>query len=280
MRALPQGVWMLDVSGKTLEANPVVERWLESRSLTGTNVDEWIVGGDWSVPGGAEIEIRSKSGIVRQVEAQCQVISSDNGEDLAYLLILTDRTTSRKLESRLVSELQRMVKLSGEDPLTGVANRRAFDEAIEHLQAVDPRRFGVVVVDIDDFKAINDSYGHTTGDKVLKSFAEQIKHLLREDDFLARIGGDEFAVLLPNITKVRLSEVGERLRSDLNVLLSTKRMPIRIFASLGYAHSSDDPDSVVERADRWMYCQKADRESRGLQAIAEQEERIFRRSTG
>lgn len=279
LRALPQGVWILDLSGITLETNPVVQKWLEESSLVGSPVSDWVVGDhEWPLADESELEIRSKSGIVRQVESKCQLLQSDDGIPLGYLLVLTDRTTSRKLEGRLVSELQKMAKLSGEDPLTGVANRRAFDEAIAHLMEVDSRRFGVVVIDIDDFKAVNDSYGHLTGDKVLKSFAAQIRQLLREDDFLARIGGDEFAILLPNITKQRLSEVGERLRADLTVLLSTSRTPIRIFASMGYAHSSDDPQSVVERADKWMYCQKADRESKGLQALAEQEERIIRRS--
>jgi diguanylate cyclase len=83
------------------------------------------------------------------------------------------------------------------DPLTGTYNRRAFDEVIERLTKDNSTQFALVIFDIDDFKKVNDGYGHATGDKVLVEVAHELKEALRNKDFLARIGGEEFCAVIP-----------------------------------------------------------------------------------
>lgn len=251
------GVAVIGEDGRLVAANPVLARWLEAAAVIGTSWSDWAA----SLPGSEPmIEIRSASGVVRRVEVQSRVLC----EGAACILILTDQSTSKAFESYLLNEIQKVVKLAGEDALTGVGNRRSFDDAVEHLLAENDRRFGVIVVDLDNFKAVNDSLGHEAGDQVLRATADAIRQFVREDDLVARIGGDEFAVLLPNVTVATLTEAGERLRKNLS--------RAKVSASLGYAHSGPDPATVVSRADKWMYQHKAEREGRGMAALAQEEE--------
>jgi diguanylate cyclase (GGDEF)-like protein len=119
--------------------------------------------------------------------------------------LLTERT-------RLIEELE---ALAGTDPLTGVPNRRSWDDSLERAIAA-ARRSGeplsVVVLDVDHFKRINDDHGHQHGDRVLKAIAAAWSAELRPADLLARIGGEEFAALLPNCDIVTATSVAERLR--------------------------------------------------------------------
>lgn len=101
------------------------------------------------------------------------------------------------------------------DPLTGLANRAAFMRAVHELLDRGERRrreFGVLLIDLDGFKEVNDQLGHMAGDRVLIQAAERAQSTLRADDLLARIGGDEFAVVLPDCSRAELSHAGERLR--------------------------------------------------------------------
>ncbi len=278
LKHIREGVWVLDADGHVLSSNTIVERWLEQPRLRGTSCSEWIVEpSNWAEEGEASVEIRSASGIVRKVDMVTEALKDDKGQILGFLQVFTDHSTGRAFDAVLVEEVQRMARLAGEDPLTGLANRRAFDEALNHVRTDQSRRFGVIVIDLDGFKSINDSYGHRVGDRVLIAFGERIKGLVREDDLVARIGGDEFAVLLPHVTMVGLTEAAERLRDGLVVELDVNGSPLRVRGSVGYAHSGPDPATVVERADKWMYQHKATRESGGISALAEEEERINRR---
>jgi diguanylate cyclase (GGDEF)-like protein/PAS domain S-box-containing protein len=104
------------------------------------------------------------------------------------IAILRDLTERRRRESDLVY-------LSTHDALTGLVNRLAFDEALGRLDALGPHPVGVVMVDLDDLKRANDEHGHAAGDALLKRVAEVLRATFRVDDVIARIGGDEFAVL-------------------------------------------------------------------------------------
>jgi len=273
-----RGVWILDADGVIVEFNSILGKWLESSDLVGTLGSHWCRGSVGTDDDTAEAELISNSGIVRKVEVVSEDLVDEDGKLTGRVQIITDQITARALSGRLVEEVRRMAKLAGEDSLTGLANRRAFDEALETMQTEFGRKFGVVVVDIDDFKAVNDTFGHRIGDNVLAMYAEKLLQLVRDDDLVARIGGDEFAVLLPGANMVSLTEAAERLRKELVVEIDVNGFPLQVYASIGYAHSGPDPSNVVERADKWMYQNKSVRESGGLSALVARESEIDKRA--
>lgn len=269
LETLKRGIVVVDQDGVIVDVGSTVEKWLESTSVLGTALGSWT-----KVPLGlsdteGEIELVSTSGIVRKVTLSGKHLTDDNGQPAGRLLLLTDQFLSRVMEGRLIDEVRRMAKLAGEDSLTGLANRRAFDEALQTMQQELERKFGVVVVDLDDFKVVNDTFGHRVGDQVLVACANLLRQLTRSDDLVARIGGDEFAILLPNVTMLALTETAERLRKELVIQIQVNGSPLRVYSSVGYAHSGPDPTNVVERADKWMYQNKSERE--GISTLAAHE---------
>jgi diguanylate cyclase (GGDEF)-like protein len=146
------------------------------------------------------------------------------------------------------------------DPLTGAANRGAFDEELARrceLAGARGEAFTLVLADIDHFKNINDTYGHPVGDRVLTAFAEFLRARVRKTDMIARYGGEEFGVILPGATlrpalrKAR-KLIEELARADWAVDAATK---LRFTASMGVAawHDGDDAAALIERVDRALY---------------------------
>jgi diguanylate cyclase (GGDEF)-like protein len=144
------------------------------------------------------------------------------------------------------------------DALTGLPNRRYFDEFIGLLarrrRADDA--VGVLMVDIDHFKQINDRHGHAVGDEVLREVAGAIAATVRDEDVPARIGGEEFAVLLRNPGEAIAAEVGERVRVAVRGLDLRDRGIAKVSVSVGVAVSRAADESIpqiVDRADRALY---------------------------
>jgi diguanylate cyclase (GGDEF)-like protein len=170
---------------------------------------------------------------------------------------LRDKIAS--LEQR-VSQLD---ELAHRDPLVGLPNRRCFLNSLEALIArVD--RYGdeaaMLFVDLDGLKAINDQFGHTAGDRALIAVARMLVTSVRKSDYVARIGGDEFGVLLERIDErgawemaLRVVEtvVGARFEVD------GVTHPLSVAVGVGRIEAGDDPQSVIERADKEMYRVKA-----------------------
>ena len=157
-----------------------------------------------------------------------------------------------------------MSSLAGSDPLTGLANRRGLEQQAAQLLADDEQRqrFTVVaVLDVDRFKQINDDLGHDVGDRLLNDLANALQTSAREQDVLARIGGDEFVVVAGNLPDPDLAdEVGQRVRRALDGLQAPDGRPLRV--SLGVAVAPDDGDQLdvlLRAADRRMYEDKRDR---------------------
>ncbi|WP_422409516.1 MULTISPECIES: diguanylate cyclase [unclassified Endozoicomonas] len=142
------------------------------------------------------------------------------------------------------------------DSLTGLLNRRAFvNEASELLHRPDSAKSQscLIFIDIDDFKQINDRFGHPAGDKVLSDLACQLRKDLRQEDLIARYGGEEFVVLLPNTDAVRGVKIAERLR---NSALLYKGGPVPLSLSLGIAATgpqTDTLDKILKEADDALY---------------------------
>lgn len=149
------------------------------------------------------------------------------------------------------------------DALTGVANRRVFLAQAETAFAsarAGGADFGLIMIDIDHFKSINDNHGHTIGDAVLRDVAQACKNALRPGDCFARFGGEEFVALIPSTDAADASEVAERLRHTVATLVFENQTPPHLTVSLGvagYRASSESLHDILSEADQQLYAAKA-----------------------
>ena len=185
------------------------------------------------------------------------------------------RKTVRLIRAGIHAE-QTIRQLSLHDALTGLANRRFLNENEKHLIAAAKRsgkQMAVLVVDLDDFKAVNDTHGHAAGDQVLVTSAQRMKQLLREADMIARFGGDEFVIVLGQV------EDAETAREVARRLVESLRQPIplagggtaRIGASVGIAMccaGSETLNDLLSKADAALYAAKRDGKSTFREADA------------
>jgi diguanylate cyclase (GGDEF)-like protein len=155
------------------------------------------------------------------------------------------------------------------DPLTGLANREALirrveDRIVQQRRRGDPRPFGVLFVDINHFKKINDEFGHDMGDAVLQELARRLSAAVRADDLVARYAGDEFLVMLDSIERREDAErvcanLEELLRQPLEILTGSKTLVPALGAAVGvavYPEDGQDVDTLVRHADQQMYLRK------------------------
>jgi diguanylate cyclase (GGDEF)-like protein len=195
-------------------------------------------------------------------------------ERLNYLLHLRGELLVTDL-NRLNAQLLRR---SESDPLTGLANRRSFDNQYGDLwkrSLVEGTALSVIIVDVDYFKQLNDRYGHLYGDEVLKRIGSLLQQALRvKDDFAARFGGEEFVILLPATHETAAIQVAERLRKmvelagfpALDPSQGPYDMSIRATVSCGvataYPINGDIPERLLEAADKALYQAKAEGRNR------------------
>ncbi|TWB63582.1 GGDEF domain-containing protein [Nitrospirillum viridazoti] len=156
----------------------------------------------------------------------------------------------------------RLIRLAEQDPLTGIANRRVLWEKGERLVARAHQRGGmlaVLMVDIDHFKAINDRWGHGVGDMVITRVAQTIAGVIRATDILGRVGGEEFAVALPDADAATVAAVAERVRQAVADLVVDPQTPLRCTVSVGRAILAPGVDwaALVHAADQALYRAKA-----------------------
>lgn len=156
--------------------------------------------------------------------------------------------------------LDRLERIASRDSLTGAASRHAFLEAANASLARARQRgepLSVVVVDLDHFKSVNDAFGHAGGDTALKRVASALGQALREQDLLGRLGGEEFAALLPGADVATARQVAERLREAVAAAvleINGQRVPLRLSAGVACLRPGDrDLGGLLDRADRGLY---------------------------
>ena len=202
----------------------------------------------------------------------------DPNGDPQYLVCVTIDITEQKIaQAKLVDSEKKLQVLATTDFLTGLPNRREFTDRLadefHRVQRFGDQRSSVLMLDLDLFKRINDTHGHATGDAVLKHFAQLVRNTLRKIDMVGRMGGEEFAIILPGTDSAGARIFAERLREAVaNNPLVQDGEPILLTVSIGIA-TMDRPDENAEetllRSDAALY--RAKRNGRNRVELAEPE---------
>ena len=174
---------------------------------------------------------------------------------------LSDRVTMLSDQVQiLVEEVRQAQQVGTTDAMTGLLNRAGYEAATrrELLALRTGHLLSLALIDLDDLKWVNDQHGHAAGDAAIRALADSLRATCRTTDYLARIGGDEFAVILMDADAQAAERIVGRFLQELwsrNIPVSTGSEPIRVSASVGIAQagSTDDLQAWTERADRWMY---------------------------
>ncbi len=242
-------------------ANGAAERFLGTGTLVGMPVGkiallepdrllERFSGPDSGAPISFETAVETDEG-----ETWLRIVGEPVGQDFSVTLI--DITQRKQNENRILADSLR-------DPLTGVLNRRGFEnEAAERL--ANSKTGAVLYLDLDQFKAINDRFGHPAGDALLKAFGHRLEFCLRPEDVLARLGGDEFAIVLPNVSVEDARHVAGRLVETACEPYIIQGQEIECTASIGMAlipQHGHELWPLVSVADQAMYNAKPDGRTR------------------
>lgn len=184
-------------------------------------------------------------------------------------LVTLTRDLARK-NRELQEANQRIELLSRTDPLTGLANRRYLKERADQAISL-ARRHGqplcLVMADLDHFKRINDTFGHEAGDRVLVHFADLLKRTCRKEDLPARLGGEEFAVLLPMTPEEGALQFGNRVREELRkARILDREEPVTTSMGLALLGPGEDLDALLRRADKALYVAKQEGRDRVVTA--------------
>jgi diguanylate cyclase (GGDEF)-like protein/PAS domain S-box-containing protein len=216
-----------------------------------------VLGGE--SPVSADFHWRTRGGAFRLIEWSATALTGADGGVTHIVATGTDVTEARRWDEERVATEERLRHIADHDALTGLFNRRRFEEEVERHIALG-RRYGIsgalLLIDLDDFKHVNDGFGHRAGDAVLTAVADVLDSRLRESDVVARFGGDEFAVLMPVGGETEAAELAEVLTAAVHREVQSPAGPL--YASVGYAvfDESTTSDEILSRADDAMYADK------------------------
>lgn len=206
-----------------------------------------------------DVFLHHKLGHRVPVTVKTMPVFDENGEVVAAIEVFTD---TRFNESKYTENLE-LKKLVEFDALTQIYNRRYIDfvlkTSIEESQEFKTG-FGILFIDIDDFKVVNDTYGHLIGDEVLKTITKTIKDNIQPSDLVGRWGGEEFVIILKKADLKSVQEIGELIRVLCeNTVIPVEDKEISVTVSIGGAiyEKNDSIDSLVKRADNLMYQSKS-----------------------
>ena len=202
-----------------------------------------------------EVYLRHKDGHRVSVLVRASPIKDREGRTIGAVEIFSDNSPRINLEHK-VEELQKLALL---DPLTRIGNRR-YAELIMHTKLDEMRRygwnFGVLFMDVDNFKKINDTYGHETGDKVLQMVAKTLQNGVRSSDVVIRWGGEEFIAFIAHVDNQQLSDLANKLRILVEQSgIFARQELINVTVSIGgtISKKSDIAEELIGRADQLMY---------------------------
>ncbi|MDF1877815.1 diguanylate cyclase, partial [Sulfurimonas sp. SAG-AH-194-L11] len=187
------------------------------------------------------------------------LLKDDSGKTIGLLGIARDMTTDYNYKETLKRSIKEQKELASIDALTGIKNRRSFFEVSEEIFEISKRTnlsLSLLMIDIDLFKNINDTYGHIIGDDILKYIANTVSERLRQSDIFARYGGEEFIVLLPDTDLKGSLEIGEEICSLFsNNVYSDGKISVKVTISIGVSQFTDElfMRQFIQKADLALY---------------------------
>ncbi len=287
---LAEGLIVLDTNGRIAMANRAFAQSIgeQPHRLQGRKASDlpWnTVDGDTNYPWtevmnsnaaqtGVPLALQSDGDESRSLRVNAAPITDDKGRNRGALVSFDDVTALEKKKSELLKMLQalklsreeikeqneQLKTLATQDPLTSCLNRRSFFELFENAwsqaRTEDTLLCGIMV-DVDHFKSVNDTYGHAVGDEVLRGVSSTLRSCARPGDIVARFGGEEFSVVLPNTDLNEAFEAAERIRLAIADLEFEQGLQVQ--ASLGVSCISlgaADPQELLEQADKCLYVAK------------------------
>ncbi len=274
LETIPDPVVMYDVQGHPKYLNPAfveIFGWtlgeLQGKQIPFVPEDHKDVTSakiktlfDFGKPVRVESKRVTREGLVLDVLISAALTKDTEGKYTGVVVSLTDITERKNLEEERIKLIHELEKISTTDPLTGAYNRRYFNEAARKLFKLSvryKRSLSAVMLDIDYFKNVNDTYGHDIGDEVLKKLAQTCQKLMREADLSARYGGEEFCFLFPETNSSEAFIIAERLRATIaNLEMDANDRKFSITASFGISECNHDEDSLaglIKRSDEALY---------------------------
>jgi diguanylate cyclase (GGDEF)-like protein/PAS domain S-box-containing protein len=220
-----------------------------------------------------DLQLRCKGGALVDVEVRCNPLEADGREGLAY--VTHDVSVRRKAEQQLIDNQQRLDRMAHHDQLTGLPNRHYLSaflpQAIADARAANTM-LGVVFLDLDRFKHINDTRGHETGDKLLQEVASRLRTCVRDSDVVIRMGGDEFVVVFRNVKSYDEVTLGAgRIIESLNKPMVIDQHPLQTTGSVGvslFPRDGADMGELLKHSDTAMY-QAKDRGRNNVQMFSQ-----------
>jgi diguanylate cyclase (GGDEF)-like protein len=220
-----------------------------------------------------DLQLRCKGGTLVDIEVRCNPLEADGREGFAY--VTHDVSVRRKAEQQLIDNQQRLDRMAHHDQLTGLPNRHHLatflPEAIADARAANTM-LGVVFLDLDRFKHINDTRGHETGDKLLQEVARRLRTCVRDSDVVIRMGGDEFVVVFRNVKSYDEVTLGaNRIIESLNKPIVIDQHPLQTTGSVGvslFPRDGADMGELLKHSDTAMY-QAKDRGRNNVQMFSQ-----------
>lgn len=204
------------------------------------------------------VYLHHKQGHRVPVRVRTMPLRDDGGAINGAVEIFSSRSYQKDMLER-ISQLEREALI---DPLTNLVNRRHLEASLDTRLAEQQRygwRFGVLFIDIDHFKRVNDSHGHEVGDLLLRLVAMTLSNSMRPFDLVGRWGGEEFVAIVTKVTPQQLEHIAERARilvAESDILQDGQRLSVTISTGATMARSDDTVDTLIRRADRLMYASK------------------------
>jgi diguanylate cyclase (GGDEF)-like protein/PAS domain S-box-containing protein len=273
VEALPEAITLTDLDGRVKfvsQGGLMLFGLQDVQDAQGRNLLEWLTEADrpravqdlrkMLTEGERKMGVyaaQRDDGTVFYLEVKGEVLHDEREMPHELLFISRDITERREAE-------QRLEYVSTHDALTGIYNRTFFEAELGRLRRLDAAfPLSVVMIDLDELKRINDRYGHSAGDELLRRTARLLMRLLRQQDVLARIGGDEFAILLPCTNREMADELSNRLRHGIE--LHNQQYPeqaIKLSFGVATAEGPQLLTAVLAAADERMYAEKMERRAK------------------
>jgi diguanylate cyclase (GGDEF)-like protein/PAS domain S-box-containing protein len=262
IRNMQDGILVTDIEGRSIFCNPAAQRIFARTEAQLIGLPAASILKDWQPEAYAawegqntDVQLILGEGEAQYFQLTISPLVGNSQEPVGSLITLHNNTEQKNYEKRLN-------EMAISDPLTGCYNRRYFYEiarAYFHQAQRTSRPLSIMMIDLDYFKAVNDTYGHARGDLVLQQVALACRSLVRTQDIFSRYGGEEFVLAMPDTSLHNAQLVAERLRRAIEAL-GTEPGAIPVTASLGVVEGCGEPglslDTLLNRADAAMYAAK------------------------